>query len=184
MAGPGRGGIDWSFRIVAVLSIGGAATVFIREGSHVFFEVLFEDTLLFLEIVPKVLAGTLIGALIRLLVSKETIAATLGAGSGLRGLGIATLAGILIPAGPFTVFPLSAALLVAGADAGAAAAFVSAWLLLGLNRAIVWEVPFFGLDFVGLRMLVSAPMPILLGFAARAAFGRLVAEHSAEGRAE
>ena len=169
-----RGGIDWSFWIVAVLSVGGAAIVFLREGREVFFEVLVEDTRLFIEIVPKVLAGTLIGALIRLLVSKETIAATLGAGSGLRGLGLAAVAGILIPAGPFTVFPLSAALLVAGADAGAATAFVSAWLLLGLNRAIVWEVPFFGLDFVGLRMLVSAPMPILLGLAARAAFGRLV----------
>lgn len=172
----GRSGIDWSFGIVAVLSIGGAAAVFVRDGSQVFLDILFEDALLFLEIVPKVLAGTLIGALIRLLVSKETIAATLGAGSGLRGLGIATLAGVLIPAGPFTVFPLSATLLAAGADAGAATAFVSAWLLLGLNRAIVWEVPFFGLDFVGLRMLVSAPAPILLGFAARAAFARLAAE--------
>jgi uncharacterized membrane protein YraQ (UPF0718 family) len=172
MAKGGRDGTDWSFWIVAVLSIGGAAAVFLREGREVFVSVLVEDTQLFFEILPKVLAGTLIGALIRLLVSGETIAATLGAGSGWRGLGIATMAGVLIPAGPFTVFPLAAALLAAGADAGAATAFVSAWLLLGLNRAVVWEVPFFGPDFVGLRMLVSAPMPILLGFAARAAFGR------------
>ena len=58
-------------------------------------------------------------------------------------------------------------MMVAGADAGAAIAFVTGWLVLGLNRAIVWESPFFGLAFVGLRMLVSFWVPLVCGYGAR-----------------
>ncbi len=177
---PQRRRIDWSFWSVAILSGGAAGLVLHREGWAVFLEVLAEDSLLFVEIVPKVLAGTLIGALVRLLVPKETIAASLGAGSSWRGLLLATAAGILIPAGPFTVFPLAAALLVAGADAGAAAAFISAWLLLGINRALVWEIPFFGAHFVGLRMLASAWAPLAIGYAARLLAARMTPAQKAE----
>ncbi|MCA3667061.1 MAG: permease, partial [Methylobacterium sp.] len=84
-------------------------------------------------------------------------------------LAIAALIGTLFPAGPFTIFPLAAVLMVSGADRGAALAFVSGWLLLGINRAVIWEMPFFGTDFVLFRFLVSLPMPVLLGLAARAA---------------
>ena len=158
---------DWSFWVVASLSVGCGLTVFLQEGAGVFFGILEDDTLIFLSITPKVIAGTLIGALVRLLVARETIAHWLGSGSGFKGLLIACLAGVLIPAGPFTVFPLAGAMMVAGADAGAAIAFVTGWLVLGLNRAIVWESPFFGLAFVGLRMLVSFWVPLACGYAAR-----------------
>ena len=42
-----------------------------------------------------------------------------------------------------------------------------AWLLIGINRAIIWEMPFFGADFVLFRFAISLPMPILLGLVAR-----------------
>ena len=158
---------DWSFWVVAFLSIGCGITVLLQDGAAVFFSVLEEDTLIFLSITPKVIAGTLIGALVRLLVARETIAHWLGSGSGFKGLLIACIAGILIPAGPFTVFPLAGAMLVAGADAGAAIAFVTGWLVLGINRAIVWESPFFGLAFVGTRILVSFWIPLACGYGAR-----------------
>jgi uncharacterized membrane protein YraQ (UPF0718 family) len=162
-----RSHFDWSFWVVAGLSTTCGLVVWIQEGTGVFFSVFEEDLMIFLAIVPKVIAGTLIGALVRLLVARETIARWLGSGSGLKGLLIACIAGILIPAGPFTVFPLAGAMMVAGADAGAAIAFVTGWLVLGVNRAIVWESPFFGLGFVGLRMLVSFWVPLACGYAAR-----------------
>ena len=62
---------------------------------------------------------------------------------------------------------MAGALLAAGADAGAACAFVISWTLLGYARAIVWELPFFGLDFVTWRILFSRPLPIIAGVAAR-----------------
>ena len=42
------------------------------------------------------------------------------------------------------------------------------WTLIGYTRAIVWELPFFGLDFVIWRIVFCLPLPILAGLAARA----------------
>lgn len=159
---------DWAFAIVAALGLGSAALVWWREGAGVVREVLLHDTELLLSILPKVLAGTAIGAFVRLLVPAESVRRIVGSESGLRGLIVAALAGAIFPGGPFTIFPLTAAFLVIGADRGAAVAFVTGWLLLGLNRAIIWEMPFLGADFILLRMAISLPMPVLAGMLARA----------------
>lgn len=160
--------IDWGLAVVAFLSFGSALYVFIKEGTTVWLHILMEDAWLFATILPKVALGCLIGALVRLLIARETIERYIGRGSGLAGLAIAGLIGMLFPAGPFTIFPLAVVLLASGADRGAAIAFISAWLLVGINRAIIWEMPFFGTDFVLFRFLLSIPMPVLLGLMARA----------------
>jgi uncharacterized membrane protein YraQ (UPF0718 family) len=162
-----RRGFDWSLFIVAVLSVGSAGWVLHRDGWAEFVSVFEDDAILFLELVPKVVAGTLIGALVRLMVPRDVVVRWLGAGSGLRGLVIAAIAGLLIPAGPFTMFPLAAAFLTAGADAGAMVTFITAWLLLGLNRVIIWELPFFGPAFVAVRFASCFWVPVAAGLAAR-----------------
>lgn len=160
--------IDWGFAIVATLSIVAGITVLIRDGVDVARHILIDDAWLFTTILPKVLLGCIIGGLVRVLISRETIRRYVGEGSGLRGLAIAAGIGMLFPGGPFTIFPLAIVLLGSGADRGAAIAFISGWLLVGINRAIIWELPFFGLDFVALRFVLALPMPILLGIFARA----------------
>jgi uncharacterized membrane protein YraQ (UPF0718 family) len=160
---------DWAFGLVAALSAGSAAYVLWRDGGAVARGILVEDIELFLTILPKVAAGCLIGALVRLLVPREMIVRWVGEGSGLKGLAIATAVGAIFPGGPFTIFPLAGAFLLSGADRGSAVAFVTGWLLLGVNRAIIWELPFFGTDVVMLRFLVSLPFPILAGLMARGA---------------
>ena len=112
--------------------------------------------------------GCLIGGMVRLLISRQVIERYVGEGSGLAGLAIAALIGALFPAGPFTIFPLAVILIASGADRGAAITFISAWLLIGINRAIIWEMPFFGPDFVLFRFVLSLPMPVLIGLLARA----------------
>ncbi|WP_284177766.1 permease [Rhabdaerophilum sp. SD176] len=160
--------IDWGLGIVGILSFGSAAYVFFKEGPTLWLQILMEDAWLFASILPKVALGCLIGAFVRLLISREMIERYVGRGSGLPGLAIAGLIGMLFPAGPFTIFPLAVVLMASGADRGAAVTFISAWLLIGINRAIIWEMPFFGTDFVLFRFLLSMPMPILLGLMARA----------------
>lgn len=166
--------VDWGLVIVASLSFGAAAYVLATEGTAVAGGILVEDFWLFASILPKVMLGCLIGSLIRLLISRETIERFIGEGSGLTGLAIAAVIGMLFPAGPFTIFPLAVVLLASGADRGAAISFISAWLLVGVNRAIIWEMPFFGTDFVLFRFLFSLPMPMLLGLFSRlAVFDRI-----------
>jgi uncharacterized membrane protein YraQ (UPF0718 family) len=164
---------DWTFNLVAALSIGAAIVVWRNEGWAGVANVFHEDLILFATILPKVAAGCVIGAMVRLLVPREIIVRWVGEGSGLKGILIASAVGAIFPGGPFTIFPLAAGFLLSGADRGAAVAFITGWLVLGLNRAIIWELPFFGTDIVVFRHLISLPFPILAGLLARHA-GRFI----------
>ena len=101
------------------------------------------------------------------------LADRLGPGSGLRGYGLAALGGIVTPAGPFAVFPILVGLRAAGAGFAVCVVYLTAWATMGLQRMIVWELPFLGFDFVGLRVLASLPIPILAGVLAHAVARRV-----------
>jgi uncharacterized membrane protein YraQ (UPF0718 family) len=141
--------------------------VYLRDGSARFREILTSDVLLFVDILPKVLAACLIASFVAVLMPRETVVRWVGAESGLVGLMIATLAGIVCPGGPITIFPIAAAFVAVGADVGATVAFIVSWTLLGYGRALVWELPFFGPEFVIWRSLVALPLPIVAGLLAR-----------------
>ena len=165
-----RRAFDWSAAVIAALAFGSAAFVFFRDGQARFLAILLDDLSLFGSMLPKVLAGCLIGAFVTLLLPRETIVKWVGADSGIAGILLATVAGAILPGGPFTIYPVAGAFLLAGADVGAACAFVISWTLIGYTRAIVWELPFFGFDFVTWRVIFSLPLPILSGLAARYAW--------------
>ncbi|MEA2954309.1 MAG: hypothetical protein QOJ96_3829, partial [Alphaproteobacteria bacterium] len=101
------------------------------------------------------------------LLPRELVARWVGAESGFVGLLIATILGALLPGGPVTIYPVASAFLLVGADVGATIAFITSWTLLGYTRALVWELPFFGLDFVIWRTIVALPLPIIAGLLAR-----------------
>lgn len=152
----------------------GAFFVWRRDGWGGVWHILAEDSWLFVDILPKVLAGCLIGAFVAALLPREMVTRWVGGESGFTGLVIATAIGAVLPGGPFTIYPLAGAFLTIGAGIGPVVAFVTSWTLIGLNRAIIWEVPFLGFDFVTTRMIISLPMPILAGIGARA-LARLIA---------
>ncbi|HEX2655745.1 MAG TPA: permease [Xanthobacteraceae bacterium] len=158
---------DWSTIVIAVLVSAAAVTVFIRDGQSRALAILGTDFGLLLDILPKVLAGCFIGAFVTVLLPREAVTRWVGAESGLSGILIATIMGALLPGGPFTIYPVAAAFLSIGADVGAAIAFVISWTLLGYNRALIWELPFFGLDFVTWRIILSIPLPIIAAVTAR-----------------
>jgi uncharacterized membrane protein YraQ (UPF0718 family) len=162
-----RRAFDWSAAVIATLALTAAVTVFVRDGRERFLEILTDDLGLFGVMLPNVLAGCFIGAFVTLLLPREKVAHWVGAESGIGGILIATVAGAVMPGGPFTIYPVAGAFLAAGADAGAACAFVISWTLIGYTRAIVWELPFFGLEFVSWRILLSLPLPVLAGIMAR-----------------
>jgi uncharacterized membrane protein YraQ (UPF0718 family) len=163
-----RRAFDWSAAVIATLAVTAATIVYFRDGQARFLAILSDDLGLFGMMLPKVLAGCLIGAFVTLLLPRETIVRWVGADSGIWGILLATVAGAILPGGPFTIYPIAGALLAVGADAGAACAFVISWSLLGYARVLVWELPFFGLDFITWRLLFSIPLPIIAGLAARA----------------
>lgn len=120
-----------------------------------------------LDVLPQIGAGLLIGGLAQQLVPASRVEAALGRHSGLRGIMLASLIGMVTPGGPFTSFPLVYALAVAGADAGTLVAYITAWSMVGVNRLLIWEIPFMGWEFGTVRFLSSLPAPILAGLLAR-----------------
>jgi uncharacterized membrane protein YraQ (UPF0718 family) len=167
-----RKSFDWSTAFIAVAVGAAAITVYLRDGQAKFIEILLHDLWLFIEIMPKVLPACVIAAFVAVLMPRDAVVRWVGAESGLLGLVIATLAGIIVPGGPITVFPIAAAFIAVGADVGATIAFVTSWTLLGYGRMLVWELPFFGFEFVLWRSLVALPLPIVAGLAARALAAR------------
>jgi len=158
---------DWSTALVATCVLVAAAVVYVRDGWERFAAVFLGDVHIFIDILPKMAAGCLIGVFSTLLIPREMVARLVGAESGLIGLIIATVAGVIMPGGPVTVYPVAGAFLLAGADVGAALAFVTSWTLLGYARALVWELPFFGANFVLWRMAVAPAFPIIVGLLGR-----------------
>ena len=162
---------DWSTASIAVAVAVAAAIVYRRDGQTRFLEILLSDFSLFVDILPKVLAACLIAAFVAVLMPREVVLRWVGAESGLMGILIATLAGTICPGGPITIFPIAAAFVAIGADTGAAIAFITSWTLLGYARILVWELPFFGGEFVIWRTIISIPLPIVAGLLARALVG-------------
>ena len=166
---PRRRAFDWLTAAIAAVAAGAAATVYWRDGSDRFVDIMMGDVTLFAQTLPKVLAGCLIAAFVTMILPRELVARWVGHESGFAGLLIASFFGFLLPGGPITIYPVAGAFLMMGADAGAVVAFITCWTLAGYTRALVWELPFFGAHFVIWRIVEALPLPIIAGLLARIA---------------
>jgi uncharacterized membrane protein YraQ (UPF0718 family) len=164
-----RRAFDWSTAAIAAVALGAAAAVYWRDGREHFLAILESDLTLFGDMLPKVLAGCLIGAFVTLILPREMVARWVGHESGFSGLLIAALFGFILPGGPITIYPVAGAFLLMGADAGAVVTFIVSWTLIGYTRALVWELPFFGSEFVIWRIVEALPLPVIAGLLARIA---------------
>src|SRR5580765_2101080 len=157
--------------VIGVLVAVSAALVYRRDGILGVTEILTSDLALFGGILPRVLAGCLLGAFIAEILPHEKVARSLGPQSGWKGLLIGTAFGAILPGGPFTAYPVGSALLSVGADFGIA--LVVSWTLIGYGRAVAWELPIMGTDFTLWRVVISLPLPVLAGALGRFVYARV-----------
>jgi uncharacterized membrane protein YraQ (UPF0718 family) len=165
--------ISWSMIFIAVLVAVCATLVYRRDGLDGVLGILTQDLTLFGGILPRVLAGCLLGAFITEILPHEKVSRSLGPTSGLKGLLIGAAFGAILPGGPFTAYPVASALLTVGADFGATIAMVVSWTLIGYGRAVAWELPIMGTDFTVWRIVISLPLPILAGALGRFVYVRI-----------
>jgi uncharacterized membrane protein YraQ (UPF0718 family) len=119
---------------------------------------------LVLEITPRMIAAFTLAGLFQAVVPQEVIVRWMGHGSGSKGLLIGMTLGGITPGGPMTHFPVIASLFKMGVGVGPLVAYLSAWSLFGLQRVIMWEIPFLGPKVVALRIAVSFFFPLLAGW--------------------
>ena len=118
---------------------------------------------LVIAIAPRMLAAFVIAGLIQAIVPEEVIVRWMGKGSGWRGISIGMIIGSLTPGGPMTHFPIIATLFKMGVGIGPLVSYLTAWSLFGLQRIILWELPFLGGRVVAVRLIVSVLIPLLAG---------------------
>jgi len=127
------------------------------------------NTLRTLKVNMPRLAVALIGAgFFATLMPADLVSAYLGAGAGLWAIPTALILGILTPGGAFVSFALAAAALQVGATPPALMTYIAAWALMAFTKVITEELALLGARFILLRVAVSWPLPLVLGFAASA----------------
>ncbi|HUC99476.1 MAG TPA: permease [Candidatus Polarisedimenticolaceae bacterium] len=119
---------------------------------------------LIIEIIPRMVAAFTLAGLIQAVVPQEVIVRWMGHGSGAKGIFIGMTLGSITPGGPMTHFPVVASLYKVGIGVGPLVAYLTAWSLFGLQRVIMWEIPFLGPKIVAVRFAVSFFFPVLAGW--------------------
>jgi len=155
--------MELSLAILGTLVIALSIVAYLRGGAGLPVAGYREAADIFLGVGPQLMLGFVLAGLVTVLIPSDLVASLLGEESGLTGVLIATVAGILTPGGPYLQFPLVAALARSGAGYGPLAAYLTAWSLLGANRVLVWEMPVLGATFTAARWMISIAVPVLVG---------------------
>ena len=111
---------------------------------------------------PVLLVAFVIVGYVKVLAPQDLVRDWVGPQSGFRGVLVGTGAGMLLPGGPYVVFPLIAAIYNAGAGLGPTLAMITAWSSLAL-LTISFELPFLGWRFTMIRLSLGLPTPLLVG---------------------
>lgn len=163
---------DGGFLIIFSLTVAGGIAVALTRGAGRVAEIAMETFAFIGLLSPKIVAGVIVAAALPRLIPRDRILSAIGPESGLRGLVLATLAGALMPGGPSVAFAMAVGFMAGGADRGAALAYITSWSLLSLNRTLIWELSFVPGELVLIRVLLSLPAPIIVGWLARRLFHR------------
>ena len=115
------------------------------------------------------LAFSIVG-FINVLSPQDLVRQLIGPDSGFEGLLIGVATGMLLPGGPYVVFPLIASLYEAGAGIGPTLTVITSWASLAL-LSVSFELPFLGWRFSALRLSIGLAIPLLVGIAGHLLFG-------------
>ena len=118
----------------------------------------------------RLIIGFTLGGLIQVIIPSPLIAEWLGPASGLKGILIASYAGIIITGGPFVTLPIIASIYAAGAGPGPVIALLASMNLLSLPMLLTWSIPFFGTKIALTMYVVSLLVPPVVGIAGAALY--------------
>ncbi len=121
---------------------------------------------------PLLLIAFVIVGYVNVLAPPGLVQAWMGPQSGWRGLLLAEGIGMILPGGPYVVFPLIAVLYQAGAGLGPVITLIVSWAMLSLLSAS-FELSFMGWRFMLVRWGISLPFPVLVGSLVRILLGPL-----------
>ncbi len=119
----------------------------------------------FLTALPVILLAMMLAGIIETLIPEEFIKRWLAQESGVTGIFIGTLGGMLMAFGPYASYPIIAIIFHSGAGLGTTIALMAGWSFLNLTK-LPFESGFLGYKFSLLRMGLGLPLCILAGLIA------------------
>ena len=159
--------LDAQFILMLAVAAALAALAWSRGGESLLRAGLSEGVDQFVRYALLIAVSFLAAGFAQVLIPSEWIRGALGRDSGMRGIALATAAGIATPAGPFVSLPIATTLLRAGAEPAAVVTYLTAWSLLAVHRLVAWEVPLLGARFALVRYAICAALPVLAGLLTR-----------------
>jgi len=150
-----------------------AAVLFItayrrKDNSHV--KALKSGARTLKGVMPLLLLALLVAGLLEAVIPPEVVQSWLGNKSGLKGILLGSIAGALIPGGPYVTFPIIASIYKAGAGIGTTVALVTGWAVAGVGQ-LPYELALVGWRFMLVRLCLAVIIPPLAGVTAQLAFG-------------
>jgi len=161
--------------LVATIIMGGLAAILILigyskgQGQHI-SGIKFALNMA-ISILPMLLLAFIVAGMVQALLPHEMLSKWIGAGSGMRGILIGTVAGGLSPGGPYVSLPIVAALLRSGASIGTMVAFLTGWSLWAIGR-LPLEVGILGWRFTLIRLACTFFFPPIAGLIAQTFFAK------------
>jgi uncharacterized membrane protein YraQ (UPF0718 family) len=121
-----------------------------------------------LFLVPVIIPAIISAGFVAQLLPGEEIGHWVGADSGFEGAMIAAAFGSLMPTGPMLILPVAAALLKAGAGEAQILALLNAWMMMNVQRLVLYDIPLAGFALTARRYttgLLATPFAALLALA-------------------
>ena len=120
----------------------------------------------FLRFVPVLAIAFLVMGFVDVLLPRSVVENWLTDSAGLKGIGLAWLAGILTPGGSIIGMPLAAGLFKAGVSPSVLITYLTSLACLSVMR-IPLEVGFYGWRLTGMRVTACLIVPLVAGGVAR-----------------
>ena len=155
---------------LGIVVLGLAVLLGMQRGVGAIWDALVAGGMALWRVLPLLAAAFIVAGLTQVLVTKEFVTRWLGSDTGWKGIGLACLAGALIPGGPYVYYPITAVMLHNGAGLGVLVAFIIAKNLWSISR-LPYEIALIGPTFTLWRFLLTLIFPPLLGFVTEWLFG-------------
>ena len=165
--------IDISLVILLVLTVSVGVFAFVKDRSLP-VQGLYASGRLFGSVWIELLLGFLIAGLLDVLISPSEITAWLGTESSMRGILVGWMAGLVIPGGPYLLFPIVANLWKTGAAPGALIALITAKTLVSPIRMLTYEAPLLGWPLTIVRCVPALFVPPIMGILGQWPFSLLM----------
>jgi len=154
--------MDSAFFILLGMVVVAAALALLKDPALP-LQGLFASGKLLRSVWVELCFGFILAGLLEVLIPQPTLSRWLGAGNAGRGILAGWAAGLVIPGGPYVVFPIAANLFRHGAAAGPLITLITAKMLVSPIRTLTYEVPLLGWPLTLARLLPALALPPVLG---------------------